>query len=175
MKNGLDWEAMWRFGICNYTKSLKEPLSKVKELKSGLRYKVHNINDSSGKLLTNKTDIKDRWKQYCSELYNYELNVDKATLDQLWSNHQHTEEPDIMESEVRAAIIKLKTGKMPGTDRLEGDLIKASGDTIVKIMHKICNNIWATGQISGTMETIVNCNHTKKGDTSKCENLRILS
>ena len=97
-------------------------------------------------MLTNESDVKDRWKQYCSELYNYELNVDKATLDQLWSNQQHTEEPDIMESEVRAAITKLKTGKVPEIDRIESDLIKAGGDTIVKIMHKICNKIWATGR-----------------------------
>ena len=37
-----------------------------------------------------------------------------------------------MESEVRAAITKLKTGKSTGIDRIEGDLIKAGGDTIVK-------------------------------------------
>ena len=45
--------------------------SKVKELKCGLGHKVHNINikDSSGKLLTNESDVKDTWKQYCSEFY----------------------------------------------------------------------------------------------------------
>ena len=97
------------------TNDSRNLFSKVKELKSGLGQKVHNINikDSSGKLLTNESDVKDRWKQYCSELYNYELNVDKATLDQLWSNQQHTEEPDIMESEVRAVITKLKQAKRP--------------------------------------------------------------
>ena len=36
-----------------------------------------------------------------------QLNVDKAS-DQLWSNQQHKEDPDIMESEVRTAITKLK-------------------------------------------------------------------
>ena len=91
-------------------------------------------------MLTNESDVKDRWKQYCSELYNYELNVDKATLDQLWSNQQHTEEPDVMESEVRAAITKLKTCEVPGIDKI-GDLIKAGGDKIIKIIHKICNKI----------------------------------
>ena len=80
------------------------------------------------------------------KLYNYKFNVDKATLDQLWSNQQHTEELDIMESEVRAAITKLKTGKSLGVDGVEDDLIKAGGDTIVKIMHKICNKILATGR-----------------------------
>ena len=53
-----------------------------------------------------------------------------------------------MESEVRAAITKLKTGKALGIYRIEGDWIKAGGDTIVKIMHKICNKIWATGRFS---------------------------
>ena len=94
-------------------------------------------------MLTNESDVTDRWKQYCSELYNYAFNVDKATLDQLWSNQQHTEEPDIIESE-GAAITKLKTDKAPGIDRIEGDLIKADGDTIVKRLHKICNKTWAT-------------------------------
>ena len=48
-----------------------------------------------------------------------------------------------MESEVRAVITKLKTSKAPGIDRIESDLVKAGGDTIVKIMHKHCNKIWA--------------------------------
>ena len=37
-----------------------------------------------------------------------------------------------MESEVRAAITKLKAGKEPGIDRIANDLIKAGSDTIVK-------------------------------------------
>ena len=44
-----------------------------------------------------------------------------------------------MESVVRAAITKLKTGKAPRIDRIEGDWIKAGSGTVAKIMHKICN------------------------------------
>ena len=67
------------------TNDSKNIYSKVKELKSGHVQKVHNINikDSSGILITNENGVRNGWKQYCSELYNYELNVDKAKLDQL--------------------------------------------------------------------------------------------
>ena len=53
--------------------------------KSGLGHEVHDlsIKDSSGKLLTHESDVRDKCKQYFNELYNFELNVDNATLYQL--------------------------------------------------------------------------------------------
>ncbi len=34
----------------------------------------------------------------------------------------------------------------PGIDGIEGELIKGVGEAVVHIMHKICNNIWVTGE-----------------------------
>ena len=58
-----------------------------------------------------------------------------------------------MKSEISTAITKLKTCKAPGIDRI-GDLIKGGGDTIVKIMHKICNK---HGQLEDSLNNGHNC------------------
>ena len=53
---------------------------------------------------------------------------------------------------------------MPGIDRIEGDLIKAGGDTIVEIMHKICNKIWATGRFPEQLTQLLIVSIPNKGD-----------
>ena len=41
------------------------------------------IEDKNGNLLTEKTAIFNRWKEYCEELYNYQLSFDKGLLEKL--------------------------------------------------------------------------------------------
>lgn len=66
---------------------------------------------------------------------------------QLWPNcKRDVHEPDLLESEIRTAISKIKSQKAPGIDGVEGKLIKGSGEPIIHIMHKICNKIWATDE-----------------------------
>ena len=51
-------------------------------------------------------------------------------------------EPEVMEAEVEWAIKQLKDNKAPGQDRIPIELIKAT----IKIITKMCNNIWKTGK-----------------------------
>jgi hypothetical protein len=80
-----------------------------------------------------------------------------------------------MECEVEAAITKLKSRKAPGVDELEGDLIRLGGESSVKVMHKICNKIWTSGQFPTDWTKSLIVTIPKKGDTTKCENHRTIS
>jgi len=79
-------------------------------------------------LLTNIDDILTRWKEYCEELYNHEVQKDPEILTRLTkevTQHQYVEEPPILKDEIIAAIKKLKNSKSPGTDNITAELLKA--------------------------------------------------
>ncbi|XP_042879838.1 craniofacial development protein 2-like [Penaeus japonicus] len=97
------------------------------------------IEDKTGQLLTNNTEVTARWKEYCRELYQHQADVDRTVLAEATSEGEP--EPVILESEVRAAIIKLKMNKAPGYDNLPAELIKCGGDPIIKTLHLLCNRI----------------------------------
>lgn len=143
---------------------------KVKTLKKGVKSNVKsaNIQDKDGCLLTKEGHIRNRWYGYRQSLYNTNIETD---LEQLCPNCKRDEhEPDILESEVRAAIDKIKQRKAPGIDGIEDELIKNGGDAMVRIMHKICDKIWATGEFPALWTKSLEINISKKGDTTKCEN-----
>jgi len=48
----------------------------VKTLTRKWQPKMKAIEDKDGKLLTNIDDILARWKEYCEELYNHEVQID---------------------------------------------------------------------------------------------------
>lgn len=157
---------------------LRKLFSKVKEISGGLALKVRsaNVKDETGKLLSSESEIKSRWYRYCKDLYNQQVSIDRSVLDELWpTSIQDDTEPEILESEVRAAINKLKPRKASGVDRIEGDLIRLGGDTVVKAMHEICNKIWKTGQFPKLWTQSLIVVIPKKGDTTKCENNRTIS
>jgi len=82
----------------------------VKTLTQKWRPKTKVIEDKDGNLLTNIDDILTRWKEYCEELYNHEVQKDPEILTRLTkevTQHQYVEEPPILKDEIIAAIKKL--------------------------------------------------------------------
>ena len=95
---------------------------------SSLRDCASVIGSKSGAILTTEGQVKDRWREYCSELYDHKLDVDPQILDQLWHGQPQEEIPDILESEIKEAISKLKNGKAVGIDGVSAELIKHAGE-----------------------------------------------
>ncbi|GFR70433.1 endonuclease-reverse transcriptase [Elysia marginata] len=58
----------------------KQAFSTLKMLTKTLQPKVNLIEDKDGRLLTDDEDIMQRWSEYCSDLYNYELQPDLSIL-----------------------------------------------------------------------------------------------
>jgi len=72
-------------------------------------------------------------------------------------------EPEVMEADVEWAIKQLKDNKAPAQDGIPIELIKAT----IKIITKICNNIWKTGK---RPEDWKDQPIFKKGDARSCDN-----
>ena len=57
--------------------------------------------------------------------------------------HRKTEdEPTPPVEEVRQAMKKLKNQKSPGCDGIPAELWKATRESGIRLMHRICNMIW---------------------------------
>lgn len=79
------------------------------------------------------------WHRYCMDLY--------ADNDYLGNRENNITqfEPDILLSEVQAAINKLKSNKSPGIDAITAEALKSMGREGLRIIHQLCQGIWKTG------------------------------
>ena len=82
----------------------------IKDLTRSKATRTTVIEDKDSNLLTEKTAVSNRWKEYCEELYNYQLISDKELLEELRTISSDNEEadPPILKSEVEEAILSLK-------------------------------------------------------------------
>ncbi len=99
------------------------------------------IKDKDGKMLYEKDEIEKRWQEYGKQLFASDTppdEVDEQPPEEL--------EPEVMISEIKAAIKKLKNDKAAGLDGIYGEMIKAGGETVAQAMKTIIDHIWKTGE-----------------------------
>jgi hypothetical protein len=159
------------------THRVREMHQKIKELTCSNKLKdaATVIGSKEGKLLTTDAAIRDRWSEYCNELYNFDLKVDPTILDSLWKDQ--TQEPiaDLLMCEVTDAIAKLKKGKAAGIDGVVAELIKGGGDAVASSMFDICQKAWNEEKFPSIWCKSVIITLPKKGDLRLCENHRTIS
>ena len=149
----------------------RKVFSLVKELtqKSSTRSDV--INDRTGNTLTESADIKNRWAEYCTDLYQDDPQETSSSS----SNREEEQEPPPLLGEVRQAMSEINDGKSPGIDQIPSELWKASGDEGVQVMWKLCVKIWRDGQWPTDWGRAVFIPLPKKGNIKECSNHRTIS
>ncbi|XP_060810227.1 uncharacterized protein LOC132904318 [Amyelois transitella] len=102
----------------------KDMYHKIRVITKSLPSKTWAIENSDNRVVTELVEISGTWKGYCQSLFQ-----DPHCRD-FPSTVLNTEdlEPDILLSEVRAAIKHLKNGKATGRDAIPIETIKALGD-----------------------------------------------
>ena len=117
------------------------------------------------------------WKEYCEELYNYQLSFDKGLLEKLRSisSKNEEEDPPILTSEVEEAIKSLKDGKSPGIDNVPAQLLKNGGQTTIEAYTKLCNDVWSSGVWPSVWTQSLIIPLPKKGNLKSCCNYRTIS
>src|SRR6218665_1437542 len=84
-------------------------------------------------------------------------------------------EPEVMEAEVEWAIKQLKDNELLGQDGIPIELTKAGEDATIKIITKICNNIWKTGKWPDDWKGSTFIPIFKEGDARSCNNYRAIA
>ena len=120
-------------------------------------------------MLTFREEILEQWATFYEELYD-----DPNTCDPLPTSEE-LPIPSITKDEIIAAMNKLSTGKSPGIDNIYSEFLKAGGDAMVLILHKLFNFILETWKIPSTFKKALIVVLYKKDDRSECKNCRPIS
>ena len=143
----------------------------IKEITTKPATRLSVIKDVNGNVLTESSQIKARWKEYCESLYEKDDQISNVPP----ISSTYVDEPEILLSEVSAALKKMKKHKSPGIDDIPAELLKATGVSGEKIFLKLCNRIWSTKEWPDDWTKSLLITLPKKGDTRECKNNRTIS
>ena len=113
----------------NRVRNTRDLFKKIRDTKGTFHAKMGLIKIRNGMDLTEAKDVKKRWQEY-TELYKKDLhNPD---------NHDgvitHLE-PDILECEVKWALVSITMNKASGGDGIPVELFQILKDDAVKVLH----------------------------------------
>ena len=72
-------------------------------------------------------------------------------------------EPDILECEVKQALVSITVNKASGGDGIPIELSQILKDDAAKVLHSICQQIWKTHQWPQTWKTLIFISNPRKG------------
>ena len=125
----------------NRMEKARNLFKKIIDTKGKFHAKLGSIKDRNGMDLTEAEDTKKRWQEYTGELYEKDLHDP--------DNHNgvitHLE-PDILECEIKWALVSITLNKASGGDRIPIELFQILKDDAVKVLHSRCQQIWKTQQ-----------------------------
>ena len=148
----------------------REAYNIIKDMTKTFQPKLGIIKDENGTVLTESSQILDRWQRYCKDMF-----TDSSAQTERKNNVIINMEQEPLRSEVEWAIKSLKDGKSPGCDEITAEMIKASGDPGIGYYHKVCLEIWKTGEWPIDWKRSVFIILPKKGDLKHCSNHRTIS
>ncbi|XP_063595374.1 uncharacterized protein LOC134772337 [Penaeus indicus] len=128
---------------------------------------VSVIKDKNGVLLTEENKVKERWREYFSNL----LNVENE-----WDPLQDCPPaegplPDINEKEVEEAMKKMKSGRATGCSGLPVDLLNHLGKEGIQMVTSLLQKVWDEEKmpIEWELSELVTI-YKRKGDPLDCAN-----
>jgi hypothetical protein len=140
----------------------------VKELTKKWTPRMDVINDEDGNTLTESVDIKRRWVQYSTKLF-------EAQEDEVFTHCESEEEPLPLRSEVEFAMEQMKKAKSPGIDNIASELWKESGKEGIDMLWRLCCLIWRKKEWPKDWCRAVFVPLPKKGNLKECANYRTIS
>ena len=135
------------------------------------------INDNNGKPLTDPHEIQSRWKEYIETLYdkNGKPNMDDIRLEE--ESHVQPEDmgPQLLDSEIKAAINEMKNNKAEGVDGIPAEFWKVLGDKAMRELVKLCKDMYEKGEWPKDFTRMVMIPLQKKPNATECGDYRTIS
>ena len=109
----------------------KKVFQVLKEVINKKTSKNDAINDKNGVTLTDNEEIKARWAEHTSKLFEAQDH------QQTYNRGRNEAEPPPLRSEVEAALQQIKNEKSPGFDDIQAELWKATGEEGVNVLWRL--------------------------------------
>ena len=157
-------------------KRSKQTYKLIKQINKDWQPQQRAIKNKDGKLLYEEEEIRERWTEYCGELYQEKGTSSEAArqLEKI-APRQEESEDTLLKDEVKKALTNLKKHKSAGPDGIVADVLQAGGSRLEEELYEIMNKVWQEEGIptEWARSTIVTI--PKKGDRKECANYRTLS
>ena len=147
---------------------IRDLFRKIRDTKGIFHAKMGSIRDRNGMDLTKAEDIKMRWQEYKEELHKKD-HTQGVIITYLEQGGVITHlEPDILECEVKWALVSITTNKASGGDGIPVELFQILTDDAVKVLHSICQQIWKTQPWPWDWKRSIFIPIPKKGNAKEC-------
>jgi hypothetical protein len=137
------------------------------------RQSTTGIRDKEGKLIIEKDQILQRWKDF-DQLSNVDNKVKGENLDYEFDENLAGLFKEIntgpFTAELKRAIGKLKNGIAAGVDTITGKMLKEGGETISKRLLSIFENLKKNITMPDDWKKSMIAKIPKTGDLTKCDN-----
>jgi len=84
-------------------------------------------------------------------------------------------DPDILEYEVKWALVSITRNKASGGDGIPVELFQILEDDAVKVLHSICQQMWKTQQWPQDWKRPIFISISKKGNATEYSNYRTIA
>lgn len=135
------------------------------------------IYAGDGTLLTDKTDILNRWKDHFETVLNASSVTDDDVIGSIQQLPEKTELSVLPTlQEVFEAIKQIAMGKAPGNDAIPPEVFKYGGQKLAEKLHALFVAIWKTGMVPQDFKdaSILHL-YKNKGLRNVCDNHRGIS
>ena len=155
----------------------REVWQQIRLLSGKKKKKTNAVRDSDGRIISDPSKQRDRWKDYFHQLLNPNSGtIDLSVLDSLERNpcftHLSEDDGPPTREEIISGLKSLKNCKSPGVDEISNEQLKYGSDGLVERLDKLFSKVWISEAIpSDWLKGIVTI-VPKKGDLSHCNNNR---
>ena len=126
------------------------------------------IRSKDGEVIMEKDKILERWTEYIDDLFT----DDRGEKPEI---RKTMEGPEILSSEVRAALQKMKRNKAAGPDEVVIEMIVALEDFGVEKLTEVLNEVYDCGEIPEDLSKSIFIALPKKPGAIECELHRTIS
>jgi hypothetical protein len=151
-------------------KAVRLLYQKVNSTRQNFKPRTSICKSKEGRLISDKEGVLRSWREH----FNGILNKDMIPISEPSSDESQVISELTME-EVKKAIYKMKNNKSPGIDTIPSELIKLSGESLMKQIYELIRKIWAQEKIPDEWKRSIICPIHKMGDLLERANYRGIS
>ncbi|XP_071652374.1 uncharacterized protein [Temnothorax longispinosus] len=100
--------------------------------------RVTMCKDENGNILSEKSAVLKRWREYFDQMLNQNQEPDNAE-EEVETNAEVQDPPTLLE--VKKVIIKLKNNKSPGADGIPAEFYKCGGEELAIYLQRLVGEV----------------------------------